>query len=60
MNKRLDVGKVDAALKRAGHNAVTGARSAQSGRFISKQDATRHPKSVAASVLTQNSAKRKK
>ncbi|MEC9367357.1 MAG: hypothetical protein VX871_01550 [Pseudomonadota bacterium] len=33
MDKKLDVAKVDAALKRAARTAVTGSRDARSGRF---------------------------
>jgi hypothetical protein len=43
MNKKLDIEKVDAALKRAARTAVTGSREARSGRFVPrKQD--RRPK----------------
>lgn len=58
MNKRLDVQKVDAALKRAGHNAVAGPRSAQTGRLTAKDSSTGLSKSVAASALTQRPSKK--
>ena len=34
MDKKIDVHKVDAALKRAARTAVTGSREARSGRFM--------------------------
>ncbi len=33
MEKKIDVHKVDAALKRAARTAVTGSRDARSGRY---------------------------
>lgn len=37
MNKRLDVGKVDAALKRAAQTAVSGSREERAGRFTVRE-----------------------
>ncbi len=34
MEKKIDVEKVDAALKRAARTAVTGSRDARSGRYV--------------------------
>ena len=34
MSKKLDVEKVDAALKRAARTAIAGSREARSGRFV--------------------------
>jgi len=51
MKKKLDVDKVDAALKRAARTAMTGSRAARSGHFLpakkpadgSRSDNSKHP-----------------
>jgi hypothetical protein len=51
MSNKLDVDKVDAALKRAARTAVTGSRAARSGRFLptknrgvaSRSNKSKHP-----------------
>jgi hypothetical protein len=37
MSKKLDVDKVDAALKRAARAAVSGSREERSGRFVVRE-----------------------
>jgi hypothetical protein len=55
MTRKLDLAKVDAALKRAGEVAATGSREARSGAILG--DAK---KRMAAAALAQDSAKRRK
>ncbi len=54
MAEKTDLRKVQAALDRAAKNAVSGPEDARAGRF-----APGPAKSVAASALSQQAAKRK-
>ena len=54
MTRKLNVEKVDSALKRAAHAAVSGGRDARSGRVISSKLAK-----LANKPLTERCSKRK-
>jgi hypothetical protein len=61
MSKRLDLNKVDAALKRAAHAAMSGARDERAGRLVFREaDSGRflaQNKKVGASKTTSGSAR---
>ena len=54
MDKKIDMSKVEAALKRAGETALRGPREARNGRFTAT-DATKKP---SASSTTQTTKKK--
>ncbi len=57
MNQRLDLAKVEAALKRAAHKALHGTREERSGRFLLEK--TRQPVRNARHDAPKKGARRK-
>jgi hypothetical protein len=61
MTAKLDLGKMEAAFKRAAHKALHGTREERSGRFIAKAKPSRSaPHGEVRSSSNQAAAKRKK